>query len=161
MRLIAMLTLSFLPLAHAAAQDLASAGGLRPAACADFKTTVSVPSVEHVPYPPIRQTWPVDVSTATIVKDPLAAGRVVNFQPVSVEQVRKQFKRYFVLPRTEWEHGYSHVGGHDEAGWLIAGGRCFRWTMRPGGLGWIVYPDGTAVYLAAELHRIYGAVPLR
>jgi hypothetical protein len=61
--------------------------------------------------------------------------------------------RYYVVPRTEWEHGYSHVAGGDEGGWLVSRGRCFMWTMRPGGLGWIVYPDGTAVYLAAELRR--------
>ena len=154
MRLIAVLTLLAIPLTNVAAQDPARPGLPRPAACAGFKTAGSSLPAEHVPYPQVRQPWPVDVSKATIVKDPLVARHSSDrFRPLPVEQVRTQLKRYYVVPRTEWEHEYSHVAGGDEGGWLVASGRCFMWTMRPGGLGWIVYPDGTAVYLAADLPR--------
>jgi hypothetical protein len=136
-----------------AAQNTERAGLPRPEKCAGFKIARSSRQTEHIPYPQVRRPWPVDVSKATIVKDPLVGRSESNlFRPVSVEQVREQLKQYSVVPRSEWKNAYSHVAGGDEAGWLVAQDECFRWTMRPGGLAWIVYPDGTAVYLAAELH---------
>ena len=154
MRFIAVLALLIFPLADVAAQYPARPSLPRPAACAAFRTADSSLPAEHVPYPKVRQPWPVDVSIATIVKDPLVARHSSDrFRPPSVEQVRKELKRYYVVPRTVWKDEYSHVAGGDEGGWLVSHGRCFMSTLRPGGLGWIVYPDGTAVYLAADLHR--------
>lgn len=161
MRLITVLTLLVLALTHLAAHDRARAGQPRPAACVDFNAAVPERPAEHVPYPPTRKPWPVDVAAAAIVTEPLAAGRTGNLRPVVAEEIREWLKRYFVVPLTEWENGYSHVAGWDAGGWLVAGAQCFRWTVRPGGLGWIVYPDGTAVYLAAELHPRIRAVSLR
>lgn len=120
----------------------------RPAACEGLKITGVAQLSEHVPYPPIGRPWPFEVSTATIVNDSLVAHPSTDrFPPTSIDQVRAALTRYLVVPRTEWEHFYSHVAGHDEGGWLVAGKQCFAWTMRPGGLAWIAYPDGMAVYL--------------
>ena len=154
MRLITVLTLWVLLFADVAAQESPRAGAPRPEACAGFKIAGSSRAAERDPYPQTRKPWAVDVSSATIVKDPLVARIFAGrFEPLSIEQIRERLTKYFVLTRTEWLHGYSHAGGGDEGGWLVAGGECYLWTIRPGGLGWIVYPDGTAVHLAAELHR--------
>ena len=72
-----------------------------------------------------------------------------RFPSISIDQVRAAPARYVVVPRTEWEHSFSHVAGHDEGGWLVAGNQCFGRAMPPGGIAWLAYPDGTPVYLAA------------
>ena len=152
MRVIGLLTLLLLPLPHLAAQGVARAGVPRPAACIALDPDPMSTPAEHVPYPPLRKRWPIDLSTATIVKDPSLRHYVSGaFRPVTVEQVRARLAGYFVVPRAHWENGYSHVGGGDESGWLVAGGRCFLWTVRPAGLAWIIYPDGNTVYLAEEI----------
>lgn len=72
-----------------------------------------------------------------------------DFERVPAEEVRERLRRYVVISRQEWENGFSHVFGGDQGGWLVRGNECFQWIVRPGGLAWIVYPDGAAVYLAA------------
>jgi hypothetical protein len=89
------------------------------------------------------------VSKAEIVKDERVARRHEYFAPVSIQDVRERLGRYVVVSREEWKNGFSHVAFGDEGGWLVTETECFQWIVRPGGLAWIVYPDGTAVYLAA------------
>ena len=95
----------------------------------------------------------MDVPRATIVKDVQVARiwDLTRMKPAPIEKIREALAQYRVLPREDWLHQYSHVAGHDEGGWLVAGNQCFQWRLRPGGLAWIVYPDGTAVYLTAHL----------
>ena len=162
-RLIASLALTVLLQAGIGAQGAATPPVPRPAGCEGFKTlplTLSDrlrdasttpdpwPPAEHVPYPPLRERWPVDVSTATIVDDPsVAFSTDERLPPASIGQVRQRLTNYVVLPHVEWQHRYSHVGGLDQGGWVVTRDQCFTWTVRPGGLAWVVYPDGTAVYL--------------
>ena len=128
----------------------ADAHASRPAGCAQFKTAVHSQPVEHVPYPSIGSPWPVDIGTAEIVKDLSVAKPLSDYFPrLSLEEVREKLTLYVVVALEEWEHGYSHVGLSDEGGWISTEKECFQWTIRPGGLAWIVYPDGSAVHLAA------------
>jgi len=99
--------------------------------------------------------WPVDISKAEIIKDQRVARRLSEyFRPISHEEVREKLMRYVVVSRQEWDHGFSHVAHSDEGGWVATEKECFQWIVRPGGLAWIVYPDGTAVYLAAFRPRM-------
>jgi hypothetical protein len=122
----------------------------RPPACEGLKIAGLAQLSEHVPYPRIGQSWPGEVSTATIVRDSLVAHPSSDMlPPISVDEVREALMRYLVVARNDWGRTRSIPGGLDEGGWLVAGGQCFAWAMRPGGLAWIGYPDGTAVYLSA------------
>ena len=151
---IAVSTLWVLPVAIVAAQEPSRGAVSKPEECAGFRAVTSSLPAEHVPYPKTGKPWPIDVARARIVKDStVARPGSDHFRPIAVEQVREHLRRSFVVSRREWEQEYSHVAGGDEGGWLVAGSRCFMWTIRPGGLAWIVYPDGAAVYLAAEVRR--------
>jgi hypothetical protein len=131
----------------------------RPPACADMTTVVGGATVtEHVPYPPPGRPWPVGIATAAITKDShVAHPWTDSFRDTSIDEVRLALTQYLVVHKAEWEHSYSHVAGHDEGGWVVAGNRCFSWRLRPGGLAWITYPDGTAVYLAASCRASVGS----
>ncbi len=62
----------------------------RPPACEGLKIAGLAQLSEHVPYPPIGRPWPVEVSTATIVKDSLVAHPSTDsFPPISIEKVRE------------------------------------------------------------------------
>ena|SRR6266496_2893067 len=123
----------------------------RPALCIEFKPPAAPRPSQHVPYPPMGKRWAVDVSNAEVVTDATVARRwFERFPPVALEQVRKILTEYVVVSQEEWETGYAHVGGGDQGGWIVTKEHCFQWIIRPGGLAWIVYPDGTAVYLAAS-----------
>jgi hypothetical protein len=125
---------------------------LRPPACAQVKLPASSwDMADHVPYPVSGQPWPVDLASAEIILDPMRSSTFLPRPSIprhSIDEVRERLTRYRVLPGERWRHNYSHVGGLDQSGWLIAGGLCYRWTLRPGGLAWVTYPDGTAVHLA-------------
>ena len=130
----------------------ASAGAAAPipASCRAFKTPPPWRPEEHSPYPVVGRPWPFDASKAGIVPDDrVAPRRSEYFARVPAEEVRERLRRYVVVSMQEWENGFSHVAGGDQGGWLVSGKECFQWIVRPGGLAWIVYPDGTAVYLAA------------
>lgn len=127
-----------------------------PASCSGFKVPPPSDPGEHSPYPAIGKRWPMDVSKAEIVKDERVARRDEYFAPVSIQDVREKLSRYVVVSREEWQHGFSHVAFGDEGGWLVTQTGCFQWMVRPGGLAWIVYPDGTAVYLAAFRPNVRG-----
>lgn len=130
----------------------------RPPACTGITLGSGAKAAEHVPYPPVGRPWPVSIEKAAITKDSQVAHPATDeFGATSIEKVRAALTRYFVVPKEEWEHSYSHVGLHDEGGWVVAGNQCFAWTLRPGGLGWITYPDGTAVYLTASCSKPAGS----
>jgi len=146
-------------LLSAAVPSMAAAGAAVPtrASCSGFKIPPPSHPSEHSPYPAIDRGWPVDTSHAEIVKDERVARRGSEyFAPVSIEDVRERLTRYVVVSREEWDNGFSHVALGDEGGWLTTATGCFQWIVRPGGLAWIVYPDGTAVYLAAFRPKIRG-----
>jgi hypothetical protein len=148
-----MTLLGFLAVALVLGQEPAPAAASRPAVCVGFRSQASESLVVHPkersPYPPIGMPWPVDLSKAQIVKDRSVAERRSHyFPPLSLQQVREALTLYVVVSRDDWDH-YSHVGSSDEGGWIADGKDCYQWTIRPGGLAWIVYPDGTAVYLAS------------
>jgi hypothetical protein len=137
------------PAAHAAGPQGTGAKVPRPAACEGFALHSLRKLDQHVPYPPVGKPWPIDVSEAQIVKDgTVAYPSSHHFPPLSVEQARDALRLYVVVPHDVWSHHYSHVGLSDEGGWVATESECFQWIIRPGGLAWIVYPDGTAVYLA-------------
>ena len=94
----------------------------RPAECEGIRISAGNAPAEQIPYPITGQSWPFDVSAATIVKDPQVAHPWMDyFPPVSVEDARARLERYLVVPQKEWEHSDSHVSGADEGGWLVAG----------------------------------------
>lgn len=130
-------------------QDSRDAAPPIPAACQGLKLPPPTRPAEHRPYPPIGMRWPVDVAKAEIAKDERVAHRLSEyFRPLSLEEVRANLSQYLVVPRERWEHDNSHVALSDEGGWVATERECFQWIVRPGGLAWIVYADGTAVYLA-------------
>src|SRR5262249_52743149 len=78
------------------------------------------------------------------------------------DDLRARLALYLVIPRDDWMHDFSHVGGSDEGGWLVSANRCYEYVVRPGGLAFVVYPDGTAGYLAScvsDHPRRPGVVP--
>ena len=122
----------------------------RPFPCRGFAEPSAYLPGEHVPYPPIGNPWPVDVVKAHLVEDPSVAVRLSDYFPrSSLEELRHLLALYLVVSRDDWMHNYSHVGLSDEGGWLVSGSRCFQFVVRPGGLAFVVYPEGTAVYLAS------------
>ena len=137
-------------LLSAPVHSMVAAGAAVPtaASCSGFAIPPPSEPSEHSPYPTIDKRWPVDVSKAEIVKDERVARRREYFAPISIQDVRERLSRYVVVSREEWENGFSHVAFGDEGGWLVTETGCFQWIVRPGGLAWTVYPDGTAVYLA-------------
>lgn len=148
-----MALLGLLAVALLSGQGQARADGSKPAVCDGFRTQAAEGFVVHPkersPYPPIGMPWPVDFSRAKIVKDRSVADRRSHyFPPLSPQQVREALTLYVVVSRDDWDH-YSHVSSSDEGGWIADGKDCYQWTIRPGGLAWIVYPDDTAVYLAS------------
>jgi hypothetical protein len=147
-----MVTLSAAFLAGALGIGTAQVGadGPRPAVCEAFAASVERPGAEHAPYPPIGDPWPIEVSRGKLVKDSRVTRRLSQyFPPLSLDEVRDRLMHFVVVPRHEWEHGYSHVTLSDEGGWLVVDKKCFKWIVRPGGLAFVIYPDGTAVYLAS------------
>jgi hypothetical protein len=127
-----------------------------PPACAQVKLTASAwDMADHVPYPVSGEPWPVDLASAEIIVDPISSSIFLPRPSIprpSIDEVRERLTRYRVLTGERWRNNYSHVGGLDHSGWLIGGGVCYRWTLRPGGLAWVTYPDGTAVHLAGCCH---------
>ncbi len=69
-------------------------------------------------------------------------------------ELTKAFQGFFVVPKDEWVHRYSHVGGMDASGvieWPIPNPPVkWRWLFRPGGLATLTKADGTVIYLARE-----------
>ena len=105
---------------------------------------------------PIGKPWPEDVYRAVItIDDSLTLPRDPQFSASTLHpiEVRELLMRYVVVPEAEWKNEYSHVAGGDVAGWItLPDERRMIWMLRPGGLGWIVYPDGGTVYLTAARH---------
>lgn len=108
-----------------------------PADCQTLSSPLAQPPARR-PYPPVGQPLP------------LALERTKITGSLSAERVRQALSRLIVVPRDQWEHSYSHVYGMDESGWLVLDRNCLTWRLRPGGLGWVTYPDGTGVYLAGR-----------
>lgn len=53
-----------------------------------------------------------------------------------------------VVSEWQWLHGYSHVAFGDRTGRLtLIDGTELRWMIRPGGLGYLAFPDGRRAYL--------------
>jgi len=118
----------------------------RPPACRGFKSTW--PPADHVPYPPIGHPWPVAGASADIViNSRVPYLRAPRLLPLTAEDVREALMRSSVVSRDEWISA-SHIALlEEESAWLVAGESCYRF-FAGGGLDWIAYPDGTAVYLA-------------
>lgn len=53
-----------------------------------------------------------------------------------------------IVTETQWWHEYSHVSGGQRYGYLVLhDGVRLRWMVKPGGLAWLSWPDGSKVYL--------------
>jgi hypothetical protein len=59
------------------------------------------------------------------------------------------FRDYQVMPKQDWKHGYSHVGGGDRTGTIVLrDGTRIQYMVRPGGLASLTFFDGRKLYLA-------------
>jgi hypothetical protein len=64
------------------------------------------------------------------------------------EELRQALTHAKVVPESKWRHEYSHVAGGDRYGHLfLADGIRVRWMARPGGLGWLEWPNGQKLHL--------------
>ena len=63
----------------------------------------------------------------------------------------KILRDYHMIPKQDWKHGYSHVGGEDRTGTIWLRDRTkIEYMVRPGGLATLTFPDGRTVFLARE-----------
>jgi len=64
------------------------------------------------------------------------------------EELRQALTHAKVVPEDKWRHEYSHVAGGDRYGHLLlADGTRVRWMVRPGGLGWLEWPNEQKLHL--------------
>lgn len=100
-----------------------------------------------------REPWPpADLGRADIVSDDALvldrSGRE-HVRETSPADVRQALSGYQAVEKTRWLREYHHVAGQDQAGWLVLpDGTRLKWVLRPGGLAYVQYPDGTTIFLA-------------
>lgn len=73
------------------------------------------------------------------------------FQDFKVEKadLLEILRDYHVIPKQDWKHGYSHVGGEDRTGTIaLRDGTKIQYMVRPGGLASLTSPDGRQLFLA-------------
>lgn len=120
-------------------------------------------NITYEKYFPRYRSWPEDISSSKIVQrkklSPKEELAILNhlpepepsFEPANPD-VRQTLMSYYVVPVYEWQNCYSHVALMDRVGDIILpNGARIVWLLRPGGLAYITYPDGGAVYLAQQL----------
>ena len=126
--------------------------------CAEWLTehgslaVVPRPQVPLEPYPELGSPLPFDFSRAALALNPVATGpcappaaKLRNRLPI--EEARRLLARYVVLRKCEWWM-YSHVGDEEGGSADDGKGLKLKWWIRPGGLAWVVYPNGRTVFLA-------------
>src|SRR5688572_22417172 len=100
----------------------------------------------------LRHSWPIDLRHAEIMKDDklvLKRSEYWSQLDTPIEEVRKSLSEFVAVDKDTWLHQYHHVSGGDQAGWIILpNGERIKWMLRPGGLAYVEYADGTQVYLA-------------
>jgi hypothetical protein len=101
---------------------------------------------------PTLHPWPIDLQNVEMSKDDkLVLHRTEYWAHLDtpIEDVRKSLSKFVVVDKDTWLHQYHHVSGGDQGGWIIfPDGERIKWILRPGGLAYIEYADGTIVYLA-------------
>ena len=107
------------------------------------------------PYPPVGRPLGLELSRAVITSSKEAWENYRRHAPwrpprrLKALDVQKLLATYLVVSRCEWGLN-SHVAGLDQSGWIdFPDGLRLHWNVRPGGLAWVVYPDGGEVYLTA------------
>jgi hypothetical protein len=77
----------------------------------------------------------------------------VHFKDFKIDKADlvKILRDYQVIPKQDWKHGYSHVGGGDRTGTIFLRDRTrIRYMVRPGGLASLTFLDGRKLFLALE-----------
>lgn len=100
--------------------------------------------------------WSQDISKARIV---FAKRNIIGTNPPNPKSpydenyVRGALTTFFVRNGDDWRNCYSHIADCDLVGELEFPDKTkMQWAIRPGGLAFVVYPDGGVVYLAKEIN---------
>jgi len=75
----------------------------------------------------------------------------VHFKDFKIDKadLLKILRDYHMIPKQDWKHGYSHVGGEDRTGTIrLRDGIKIEYMVRPGGLATLAIPDGRKLFLA-------------
>jgi len=77
--------------------------------------------------------------------------RDVHFKDFKIDKgdFVKILRDYQVIPKQDWKHNYSHVGGEDRTGTIVLrDGTKIQYMVRPGGLATLTFLDGRKLFLA-------------
>jgi hypothetical protein len=77
----------------------------------------------------------------------------VHFKDFKIDKaaLAKILGDYHVIPKQDWKHNYSHVGGEDRTGTIVLrDGTKIGYMVRPGGLAALTFLDGRKLFLARE-----------
>jgi hypothetical protein len=94
---------------------------------------------------------PAEKEIEQVTADPVRAN--VHFKDFKVDKadLLKIFRDYFVIPKQDWKHRYSHVANEDRTGTIrLRDGTKIEYMVRPGGLATLAFPDGRQLYLARQ-----------
>ena len=101
---------------------------------------------------PVGKPWGVALTNAVITVETPLSDEARKLWPR--EKIAEPLSSYVVVSEHEWCNGFSH-GGVDLCGSIkFPSGETYRYFLRPGGLGGVVYPDGGIIYLSGSRSSI-------
>jgi hypothetical protein len=94
-------------------------------------------------------TVPAEKDIESFYPDPVRPD--VHFKDFKIDKTNLGMilRDYHVIPKQDWKHNYSHVGGEDRTGTIVLrDGKKIQYMVRPGGLASLTFLDGRKLYLA-------------